>query len=87
MDVRVRRARLGTNVGPVGAHPGDRGEDALLERWLAQFWMTRSTIHESAPGHTSNHLGAVPARAAWIAAVISDCIGLYRIAARPRPDP
>jgi hypothetical protein len=22
----------------------------LLERWLAQFWMTRSTIHERAEG-------------------------------------
>ena len=49
---RVRRARHGTKVGPVGAHPQGLQEGALLERRLAQFWMTGSTIHDR-PRRTS----------------------------------
>lgn len=43
---RVRRAGHGAKVGPVGAHPQGLQEGALLERRLAQFWMTGSTIHD-----------------------------------------
>jgi hypothetical protein len=38
----------GAKVAPARRAPvSDGGEDALLERWLAHFWSTAFTIHES----------------------------------------
>jgi len=45
VESRETRARHGAKVGPVGGILSECGEDARGERWLAQFWTTRSTIH------------------------------------------